>query len=229
MDIRNSTTYEDQDTAYVVPMRDPLGMEKYGAYLRNQIKNEKKYIYEVVHVLPELGLQLATGISSAREFFPAVKLTLLPYIGTEGSCISFNDTEWRELINNLEKKQYIELPSFADRADEITYSTIPCDDSEIVKIENFEGCLYLCQNIVHKILYFNDFILKRLLVLDTYKFRSFYWRTLEYVAKNFNYDYIDNLIKLCRIHDDFNSYCMFEFALFNPVKVLDDLGAFLRS
>lgn len=220
-----STLYGNNDAGYVTEYGGYL--QSLGAYYEEDIKNEKKMIYEVAHLVPELGLQLTTGLSAARQFLPAVKLSILPYIGLAGASISFDEMDWGDLISNIEKKpsngqsNTIELANF-------TLTVIPCEETQMIKIENFEGSVYLCRNLVQKILFFNDLISKRISVLKSNEFNLFYDKTLRYVTKNFVQNHMDHLIQLSSINKHENSYCMLDFISFNSVRVINDIRHYLE-
>ena len=44
-----------------------------------EIKKEKRFIYEVTHVCKDVDLQITQGLSPARDFIPAVKISIIPF------------------------------------------------------------------------------------------------------------------------------------------------------
>lgn len=192
-----------------------------------EIKKEKRFIYEVTHMCKDVDLQITQGLSPARDFIPAVKISIIPFGDMGRMEISFDQHDWNEFVQSMEEacvnkeEEAIITRNFLN----FKISSIPIDGSIIFKINHFEGTQYLCRELIFNILSYRGLIDCRFEMLSCLNFAKYYKNVLEYVSVNYSLDvsYLESITKLCKLNNNIYTYCMLDYICIAGDKIVKDV------
>lgn len=196
------------------------------------VQQEKYYILNTTLRCDCLFL-VHCGLSSARNFEPAVKIEYKPNTDKNFE-ISFNTFEWPIFINHLSWLMdvfFIEAATVPDPkltcAENIEISGGVYSGIKFAKVSNGHGNFYFRKQEVQELLKMNTIIDSKIEMLTNLKFLHFYYNvltTVNYLIKQSNLTAVDVLNAFCNATpNSVHSYCLRECLYFNKDKVLIDL------
>lgn len=185
-----------------------------------EIKAEKILINETGIILVNVPLRVSTGLSAARGFLPAVKLTHMAENFNNDTIITMMDIDWYELIENIKTVAEGAEKEFSDF--KMSRITSACEN--IVKLEIRDSELYFNDDTISQLLYFSDVIKFRLELLKSLDFPQFYNNALLHVANQ--EDIITHIKGFCNMTQNIQSYCTLELLKVNRERIFIDLSKF---
>lgn len=195
-----------------------------GNYIE-EVKNEKIFLYEVTHDCRDVDLKITHGLSVARGFIPAVKISIIPFGDMGRTAISFDRCDWNEFIQNIEEiyvnKEVQILRNFLN----FTITSLCIDGSIIIKINNFEGTLYLNGELICNILSYRTIIDCRFEMISYLNFAEYYKNIIAYISVNCNSDtpYLESIIKLCKLNNNIYTYFMLDYISIAGDQIVKDV------
>lgn len=192
-------------------------------HYEEKIRKEQKLLNEVWCDIED-GFKISTGISPARSFINAVR------IFKNSTIISLCDTEWRDLIDNLEKfiqpdgdEGYESQTSFfCDKVTLKIETSGPGEKRLILKAKERGNSITLTVCDSEKIINFKNFINFRLSVLTHLNFPQYYNNILDYVLIS-KENCIDVIKNICVLNYSENPCVMLELLNSHPEKIIQDL------
>jgi hypothetical protein len=192
-----------------------------------EVKNEKRFICKVTHVCKDVNLLITHGLSAARGFIPAVKISIVTFGDMGRSEISFDQQDWIEFAQSLEE-------AYANKEDKAIFTrdflnfkitSMPIDGSIMYKINNFEGTLYLYKELIFNILTYRALIDCRFKMLSCFNFAEYYKNIVEYVSANCSLDVscLESVTKLCKLNNNIYTYCMLDYISISSAKIVHDV------
>ena len=212
-----------------------------------KIAEERKLLNETMYEISNITF-CAVGISIAREFTPAVRLSTM-VLGAEN--IAFTSNDWTSFLNAL-KHLYSEN-SFNSRVqkeyvlkcvkDEYEISSTTIGDEKVLRVcWNGKHVIHLSTFMVNKILNLEEILSSRLRLCENMYLCKEYYDVLcrvfcRYIqnCEEFEFDagneesvkFVKNTLKLELIRSilfsDISKYCIEEIPYVNPQRIFEDL------
>lgn len=207
-----------------------------------KISKEAYLIHEITHKIPGSSFQVSCGLSTARDFAPAVRLESTCNITGSELFITLLDIGWREFITHVKAclKDYFENITNENSCEKnITFSTgiedfkIKCyqdSNQKILILQDFRDCMLdFTEEILNCILDIEDLIECQLAVLKSLDFLTFYTCVLKNTQELFQMykntsSYMDIIKIILYPLNTTNAYCMYECLHYNFEKILNDIN-----
>lgn len=191
-------------------------LEKYDAAVKSETHYllNSKYQLEIDCGLGPAILHVDSGISLARNFAPAVKLTC------NDCVIPFDDWQWESFIAVIENNEQRDCGLEIIRGE---------DEWKITSISKWSNCMHFSETDLKKIIELNHrLISNRLEMLKNLRMPFYYHKFLIIIkelvqnSQNSTEDFIN---AFCQINPSIESYIILECMYFYKNKVLNDIDS----
>lgn len=174
-------------------------------------------------------LSIDCGISVARDFTPAVRLS------TNKQQLTLNSNEWHELLAILEDLLENEFCNSSngectprDIWPDISVSIHTVLSEKTVCLTKKEVLIFMHEIDLCELIQFKYLLASRISMLSTLNFGVYYYNVLENFSKNNsrNMALVDMIKFLCNSHTSVSNYTLLECFLYNKEKMLNDYNKY---